>query len=267
MHVSFIGGGNMGEAIIASLLNKKVVSPAEVVVSDINLERLDYLYEKYGVNTTGKNVLALNEADVVLLAVKPQILATVMEELKGKLKYSQLLLSIVAGAGTEKLRNGLDHKKIVRSMPNTPAQIGEGMSVWRATKEVTKLQKGQTRSILRVMGQEIEVSDEKYIDMATAVSGSGPAYVFYFIESFISAAEKLGWTTQDAEKLVMQTLQGSVHLLIKSGSRPAELRKAVTSPGGTTAAAIGQLEKENFRNIVGRAVEAAYNRAKELGHP
>lgn len=265
MHISFIGGGNMGEAIIASLLNKKVVSPAEVAVSDVNPARLDYLYEKYGVNTTGNNILALEEADVVVLAVKPQILAGVLTELKGKLKSSQLLLSIVAGAGIQKLRSGLGHAKIVRSMPNTPAQIGEGMTVWTATKEVTRLQKGQARSILRVMGQEIEVGNDDYIDMATAVSGSGPAYVFYFVESFIDAAEKLGWTPAEAEKLVVQTLNGAARLLQKSEKRPADLRRAVTSPGGTTAAAIAQLENDNFRDVLINAVAAAYTRAKELG--
>ena len=264
MHIFFIGGGNMAEAIIASLLNKKVVSPSEIAVSDVLPARLDYLYEKYGVETCTNNLAGLSNADVVVLAVKPQILSQAMSDLKGKLT-SQLVLSIVAGASLEKIRAGLGHKKIVRSMPNTPAQIGMGMTVWIAAPEVTKLQCGQARSILRVMGQEIKVDDEKYLDMATAVSGSGPAYFFYFIEAFIAAAEKLGWSSEDAAKMVIQTAAGAVELVQKSGKKPAELRKAVTSPGGTTAAAIAQMEKDNLTDLISRAVEAAHLRAQELG--
>ena len=265
MHIAFIGGGNMGEAIMAALLHKRITSPAEITVSDVSPTRLDYLYEKYGVNTTANNVPGIAGADVVVLAVKPQILPAVLAEMSGALQTNQLLLSIVAGARIAKIRNGLKHKKIIRSMPNTPAQIGEGITVWTATEEVTQLQKGQARAILKVMGQEIEVDDEKYLDMATAVSGSGPAYVFYFVETFIQAAVKIGWSPEIAEKLVMQTLLGSAHLLHKSDKKPADLRRAVTSPGGTTAAAISRLEKEDYAAIMTGAVEAAYNRAKELG--
>jgi pyrroline-5-carboxylate reductase len=265
MHITFIGGGNMGEAIMAALLRKKVVAPDQITVSDVNAERLDVLYERYGVNTTGVNAIAIAPADVIVLAVKPQVLDSLLAELKGKIKTSQLVLSIIAGARIEKIRRGLAHKKIIRSMPNTPAQIGEGMTVWTATPEVTRAQKGSGCAILRVMGQEIEADDEKYLDMATAVSGSGPAYVFYFVESMIEAAVKLGFSREQAEKLVRQTVTGSVHLLQKSDKTPADLRKAVTSPGGTTFAAITQFEKDDFQGIVFKAVEAAHNRAKELG--
>jgi pyrroline-5-carboxylate reductase len=265
MHIAFIGGGNMGEAIIASLLRKKVTSPAEITVSDVSPGRLDYLYEKYGVTTTANNSLAVAQADVIVLSVKPQILPGVLVEMKGKLKSSQLVLSIAAGVSIAKIRSGLDHKKIIRSMPNTPAQIGEGMTVWNATREVTKLQKGQARSILKLMGEEIEADDEKYLDMATAVSGSGPAYVFYFIEALAAAGVKVGLSPEVAGKLVMQTISGATHLLQKSGKTPADLRKAVTSPGGTTAAAIARFEEGDFAGLVAKAVEAAHNRAKELG--
>jgi pyrroline-5-carboxylate reductase len=265
MKITFIGGGNMGEAILAALLLKKVVTPDEINVSDINPSRLDYLYEKYGVNTLGNNKISIRETEVVILAVKPQVLPAIMDEIKGHFKPSQLVLSIIAGVGIGKLRNGLDHRKIVRSMPNTPAQISEGITVWTATPEVTKAQKGTARAILKVMGQEIEVNDEKYLDMATAVSGSGPAYIFYFVESLIKAAEKLGLTSEIAEKLVKQTIIGSVHLMQKSDKTPGELRRAVTSPGGTTAAALMILDTENYQGLIERAITAAYNRARELG--
>jgi len=265
VRITFIGGGNMGEAILAALLRKKVVTPDEITVSDINPNRLDDLYEKYGINVTGNNTLAVADAEVIILAVKPQILASLLAELNGKLTTSQLVISIVAGASVATIRKGLGHRKVVRTMPNTPAQISEGMTVWTATPEVTRTQKGTARAILKVMGQEIEVDDEKYINMATAVSGSGPAYVFYFVESLTEAAVKLGFSREDAEKLVQQTVIGSVHLMQKSDKKPAELRKAVTSPGGTTFTAITQLERDGFQGLVFKAVESAHKRAIELG--
>jgi len=154
-----------------------------------------------------------------------------------------LIISIIAGKSINTISSCLAHQSIVRSMPNTPAQIGEGMTVWTATSSVTPRQRRCAASILGVMGQEISVDDEKYIDMATAVSGSGPAYVFLFVESLIEAAVKLGFTPEVAQKLVMQTLLGSSHLLKTSGKSAQELRRMVTSPGGTTAEAIGVFEK------------------------
>jgi pyrroline-5-carboxylate reductase len=150
-------------------------------------------------------------------------------------------------------------------MPNTPAQIGEGISVWTATSEVTEPQKKRVSSILGTMGREIYVDDEKYLDMATAVSGSGPAYFFLFVESLIESAVKIGLSQDVAEALVLQTMLGSGHLIQKSGKSPAELRRMVTSPGGTTAEALLQFEKSQFNDLVQQAVTAAYNRAKELG--
>ena len=265
MRVTFIGGGNMGEAIMGALLRKKVVTPEEITVSDISPTRLDDLFDKLGVNVTLNNSFAVTGAEVIILAVKPQVLSAVLEELNGKLAPSQLVLSIVAGAATARLRKGLGHAKIIRSMPNTPAQIGEGITVWKSTREVTKTQKGIARAVFNVMGMEIEVADEKYLDMATAVSGSGPAYVFYFVESLIEAAVKLGFSRDNAVILVLQTVNGSIHLMQKSDKTPAELRKAVTSPNGTTFAAITRLEKDDFQGLLYKAIEAAYSRAKELG--
>ena len=265
MKIAFIGGGAMGESMLSAVLDKGLSTPEEVRVSDIKEERRQHLKQKYGVTVTEDNRGAADKADIVVLAIKPQNLAEVTSNLSGQLKPSQLLLSIIAGAKINTLCQGLNHRPIVRVMPNTPAQIGEGISVWTATAEVTELQKQWASSILGTMGEEIYVDNEKYLDMATAISGSGPAYFFLFVESLIESAVKIGLSPDVAEKLVLQTMLGSGHLLQKSDKSPAELRRMVTSPGGTTAAALLQFEKGGFSDLVRQAVTAAYNRAKELG--
>ena len=211
------------------------------------------------------NLGALSGSDVVVLAIKPQNLVGVMAELSGQLEPAQLVLSIIAGARIDTLRRGLKHSCVVRAMPNTPAQIGEGMSVWTATDEVNEQQKAWASSILGAMGREIYVDDEKYLDMATAVSGSGPAYVFLFMESLVNAAVDIGLPQDIAQELVLGTVLGSGHFAQKSDKELAELRRMVTSPGGTTAEALLQFEKGKFADLVKRAVKAAYNKAKELG--
>jgi pyrroline-5-carboxylate reductase len=265
MKIAFIGGGNMGEAILAAVVSKGLSKPQEITVSDVSEARCNYLKEKFRVVVTLDNRSAVTNAEIIILAIKPQILSAVLSDLNQHIKPGQLVLSIIAGARIKTISDGLNHQKVVRSMPNTPAQIGEGITVWTANPEVTESQKKQAKAILGVMGQEIYVDDEKFLDMATAVSGSGPAYVYYFVESLIEAAVKQGFPADVAEKLVMQTLAGTAHLLQKSGKKPAELRRAVTSPGGTTAAAIAQLEKGDFKRLIIQAIDAAYRRARELG--
>jgi len=265
MRIAFIGGGSMGEAILAAIIGKGLGLPKEIIASDLSESRRNYLKDKYKITVTPDNRLAIIDADVIILAVKPQTLSAVLNELNKHLKPVQLVLSIIAGARLKTISEGLSHQKIVRSMPNTPAQIGEGMTIWVAAPEVTASQKKLAKAILGAMGQEIYVDDEKYLDMATAVSGSGPAYVFYFVEAFNEAAVKIGLSRDVAEKLAVQTFVGATHLLLKSGEKPADLRRAVTSPGGTTVAAITQLEKGDFAGLVAQAVEAAFKRAQELG--
>jgi len=263
--IAFIGGGNMGEAMLSAILDKGISQSSAISVSDIDDARRQYLAQKYGVTATSSNRLATEKSEVVILAIKPQNLSEVIAELKGQLKPPQLVLSIIGGARIDTLRTGLNHNCIVRVMPNTPAQIGEGISVWTATAEVTEQQKGWTSSILEAMGKEIYVDDEKYIDMATAVSGSGPAYVSLFVESLVDAAVHIGLPREMAQELVLQTVLGSGHFIQKSGKPPAELRRMVTSPGGTTAAALLQFQKGKFTDLVKQAVKAAYDRARELG--
>ena len=265
MKIGFIGGGNMAEAMLSAILNRKLATADEIIVSDVDANKRLKLQQKYHINVTGDNCQAVQGREIIILAIKPQVLADVSNGLKGRLQRSQLLISILAGKSISTLGTSLDHRCIIRSMPNTPAQIGEGISVWTATPEVTAAQKKWAASILGVMGTEIYADDEKYVDMATAVSGSGPAYVFLFIESMAAAAVKLGFTQEVAQNLVIQTLLGAGHLLQKSCKTPQELRRMVTSPGGTTAEAIAAFEKGGFGELVEKAVFAAYDKARKLG--
>ncbi len=265
MKVSFIGGGAMGEAVLSAILSKGLSTPKDICVSDIKPERRQYLAGKYKVLVTDSNREAIGKGEIIVLAIKPQNLAEVMTELKGQFQPKQLVISIIAGARLDTLCQELAQQAVVRVMPNTPAQVGEGMSVWIATPEVTEEQKKQAGAILGSMGKEIYVADEKYLDMVTAISGSGPAYFFLFVEALVDSAVQIGLPHNIAEQLVLQTLIGATELLKKSGKSSAELRKQVTSPSGTTAAALAQFEKGAFNNLVRQAVVAAYNRAKELG--
>lgn len=255
----------MGEAIIKSLLESKICLPADISASDISESRLQYLKKQYGIVVTAGNREAVSGREVIVLAVKPQNINKVLADLRGSLKPSQLILSIAAGVKISKIRRGTGHQKIVRVMPNMPAQIGLGISGWTATREVGGEQKRKAKKILGAMGKEIYFSKEGDLDMVTAISGSGPAYLFYFAESLIDAAAGLGLKRNDAESLVIQTVLGAAQLMDKSGKAPAELQRDVTSKGGSTERAIGVFEKSDLAGIVSKAVKAAYQRAKELG--
>ncbi len=255
----------MGQAMLSAILNRGLATPPNIAVSDKNKERLKQLKGDFSVYITEDNLKAAARGDVVVLTIKPQDLADVMAELKGHLNPEQLVLSIVAGKGIKTLNQGLKHKAIVRAMPNTPAQIGRGMTVWTATAAVTEKQTASAISILGAMGEEIYVEDESVIDMATAVSGSGPAYVFLFMEALIDAAVDIGLPPDIARELVLQTVTGSAEYAAKSDKGLAQLRQMVTSPGGTTAEALEVFKKGGFSALVKQAIAAAYERAKQLG--
>ena len=265
VQLAFIGAGAMGEALIGGLLAAGRVAPGQLTATDARPERLEEMRGKFEVQTGADNRAAARAGDVVVLAVKPQVLPAVLAELRGAIRGEALVLSIVAGATIESIAAGVEHRGVVRTMPNTPAQIGEGMTVWTATPEVSPAQRAQAQAIVGAFGRELYVTDERFLDMATAVSGSGPAYAFLFIEAFIDAAVHLGWPRPQARELVMQTLRGSVLFAERSAAHPAELRSQVTSPGGTTAAAVHRLEKGALRTAVSEAVRAAYERSVELG--
>ena len=262
--IAFIGPGAMAEAIIAGLLRKELAKPEDIIASGPREERGAELNQRYGINTTTDNADAASHADVVVLSVKPQRLSDVMKGLKG-IRPEALVLSVIAGASLKKIGSGLKHKAVVRSMPNTPGQIGEGITVWTASKEVTEEQQEIARQVLGALGDEVFVEEENYLDMATAISGNGPAYVFLFTEALIDAGVHLGFPRRIAEQLVLQTIKGSASFYEQAGRHPATLRNQVTSPGGTSAEALYYLEKAGFRTAISRAIWAAYQRSVELG--
>lgn len=261
----FIGSGAMGEAMIGGLLNKKAVQTSQLIGSDPTEQRRHYVASRFGIAVTNNNSEAVQGAQIVILSVKPQVLPVVLRELKGKVAADALVLSIVAGARASSIAQALAHPAVVRSMPNTPAQVGEGMTVWTATPKVSATQREQAAAILKALGKEIYVEDEKFLDMATAVSGTGPTYVFLMMEALMDAAVHLGFSRVIARDLVVQTVLGSAIYARDSQSHMAELRNMVTSPGGTSAEAIYQLEKGSMRTVLSKAVWAAYQRSVTLG--
>ncbi|MHB8395271.1 MAG: pyrroline-5-carboxylate reductase [Candidatus Dormibacteria bacterium] len=259
-----VGTGAMAEAMVAGLLRRQLIAPSQVICSHPRKARRDQLSAELTVQVTDSNVAASAGADVVILAVKPQVLARVMPELAGGIAPGALVVSIVAGAATAVLSRGLQHPAIVRAMPNTPAQIGSGITVWYGTAEVNDRGVATTRQLLSALGQEFQVGDESLVAMATAVSGTGPTYTFLFLEAMIDAAVHLGFARHVARRLVVGTVLGSAEFAAQSDRHVAELRDMVTSPGGTSAAALAQLERGRFRTVVGDAVWAAYSRTLEL---
>jgi pyrroline-5-carboxylate reductase len=263
--IVFLGPGVMAEAIASGLLGRAGVRPEQITMSGPRPGRLEELRARHGVGSSSNNRAAAAEADVVVLSVKPQTLVSVLEEIRGGIPAQALAISIVAGARLAQLREGTGHPAWARSMPNTPGQIGAGITVWTATPETAPKQRNMARAILEALGQEVYVEDEDYLDMATALSGTGPAYVYLFMEAMVDAGVHLGFPRRLAEQLVVQTVKGSVAFYEHSPSHLARLRNQVTSPGGTSAAALYYLEKAGFRTAVSRAIWAAYERSSQLG--
>ncbi|HET6890295.1 MAG TPA: pyrroline-5-carboxylate reductase [Pyrinomonadaceae bacterium] len=276
--LAFIGCGVMAEAIIAGLLNNQLIKPEQIVGSHPRSERREELEQKYGIRLVENNAEAVSlvqspinvpatdpSSSIVFLTVKPQRLGAILSQLKGTLRKAQLVVSIVAGARIETLIKDLMHESMVRAMPNTPTQVGEGMTVWTTTPAVTEAQQMQIRTILGALGRELHVEEEKMIDMATALSATGPTYTFLMMEALIDAGVHLGFSRHVAQELVLQTMLGSIIFARESMKHPAELRNMVTSPGGTSAEAIYQMEKGSLRTVLSKAVWAAYQRTITLG--
>ncbi len=263
--MTIIGPGVMAEAIIIGMIKKKIIKAENILAAGPNSDRLHELEIKYRIQSQQDNAKAIQNANVIILSVKPQKLPAVMRELHGKLPQDALVISIVAGATIESLTTGMDHPCVVRAMPNTPAQVGEGMTVWTKSQQTKAAHQELAQRILAALGREIFVEEETYIDMATAVSGTGPAYVFLFLEAMIDSGVHLGLPRRIAEEMVMQTIKGSIAFYNQNDSHPARLRNQVTSPGGTSATAIYYLEKMGFRTAISRAIWAAFTRSQELG--
>lgn len=263
--IVFIGPGVMAEAMIQGLIDQEVAPAGSLAASGPNAERVAALQEAYGLTPHTDNAASVEAADVVVLSIKPQRMARVLVGLRGAIPPTALVLSIVAGAPIDKIVSGLGHASVVRAMPNTPAQIGEGITVWTAAPQVTPEQREMASRILGALGDEIFMEEENYLDMATALSGTGPAYVFLFMEAMVDAGVHMGFPRRIAEQLVAQTMRGSVDFYMKTPVHLARLRNQVTSPGGTSAAALYYLEKAGVRTAISRAIWAAYERSVELG--
>lgn len=264
MKLGFVGGGLMGEAILAGALQKKLTAAGDIAVSEIVPARREHLASTYGVRAEESADAAL-AADIVVLAVKPQEFSKASAALVGRLGAHQAVMSIMAGVRIDTIRTAMGHDAVARAIPNTAAQVGESMTVWTASPEVPEESRESIRNLLAVLGQELYVADEKYVDMATAVSSSGPAYVFLVMEAMIDAAVHIGLRRDQAETMVKQTLYGSALYARESDRHPAVLRNEVTSPGGTTAEALRVLEEAALRAAFTDAIEAAFDKAKALG--
>ncbi len=264
LRVGIVGSGVMAEAIISCVLDHALLQGTQIVCSHPRNERMEELSDRYGVQTVASNVQAVADADIVLIAVKPQTLHHLMAELSGNLRDTQTVISVVAGASTAILSKGLSHTAVVRCMPNTPAQIGKGVTVWYATADVKAAARLHTQMLLATLGHELEVDDERLVSMATAISGTGPTYLFLFLEALTDAAVHLGFPRRVARQLVLETVEGSAAFARGSNRHFAELRDMVTSPGGTSAAALYELERGQLRTVLSDAVRAAYDRTLEL---
>ena len=267
--LSFIGCGVMAESIVAGLLREKMIAPTQIGASHPRVERRAELESKYGIKVFAANAEAANafpdSESIVILCVKPQRFGGVLKELTGAIKPEQLVISIVAGAGIDVISETLNNHLVVRAMPNTPSQIGAGMTAWTCSPDVEEDHKKQVKMLLSALGKELFVETENMIDMATSLSATGPTYIFMVMEAMTDAGVHLGFSREISKELVQQTMLGSVQFAIESQKHPAELRNMVTSPGGTSAEAIYQMEKGALRTVLSKAIYGAYKRAVELG--
>jgi pyrroline-5-carboxylate reductase len=263
--LAFIGCGAMAEAMVSGLLIKELVSPEQIVASNPREERVQELVGRYAIRATTSNQEAASGASIVIVAVKPQFFGEVVEDLQSVLDPSTLVLTIVAGVKMRRVADGLATPKVVRVMPNTPGQIGRGISVWTATGAVDDAEYDRTRAILSALGSEVYVTHEDELDMATALSGTGPSYVFLFMEALVDAGVHMGFSRRVATRLVSETIIGSVEYAASTTDHLAKLRNQVTSPGGTSTEAIYQLERGRLRTVLTDAVWAAYRRSVQLG--
>lgn len=263
--VAFLGSGVMAEAMIKGLVTNKLLEGEQIIAADPRTDRGNELVARYGLRFMQDNAEAARAANIIVVATKPQVMNSVAKSVGNSARHASLILSILAGVRISTLAEGMQNPNVVRAMPNTPAQIGQGITVWTATQNVPELQREQAKALLGALGEDLFTEDEKFLDMATALSGTGPAYVFMFMEALIDAGVHMGFSRRDAERLVLQTIRGSVEYAIQSDTHPAPLRNQVTSPGGTSAAAIYELERGGMRTVIADAVWAAYKRSVELG--
>lgn len=262
--IGIIGAGKMGGALIEGILRAKLVSPRDIIVSDTDRKRLQTLKERFGLETTSRNKKAA-EAETVIMAVKPQVVGEVIDDIAGILKSSTLLISIAAGISIGFIEKRLGKEgRIIRAMPNTPAMIGEGVTALAAGKKATEEDMNRAKGIFEAVGKVVVVKEE-LMDAVTGLSGSGPAYVFTIIEALADGGVQMGLDRATARLLAAQTVLGAAKLVLTSDLHPAELRDMVTSPGGTTIAGLRALEEGKIRAALMAAVEQATRRSHTLG--
>lgn len=263
--IAIIGCGTMGEATVRGLLRRRLVPAGKLVASHPRGERREQLATRHGIRCVADNAEAARDATVVVLAVKPQIVREVMAELNGAVRPEQLVVSLAAGVTVGTIEQALGARRVVRVMPNTPGQIGRGISVWTDGEGVRDEGREKARTLLSALGAEEHVTHEGELDMATALSGTGPAYAFMFMEALIEAGVHMGFSRRVASRLVFETMAGAVEFAAQSPVHLAKLRNQVTSPGGTTAEACYHLERGRLRTVLSDAVWAAYRRSVQLG--
>jgi len=264
--IGFIGSGNMAEALMRGLLTSKACAPQDILISDVRPERLRELADRYGVTACDSNAQAVGRADTVILSVKPQVMSDALQSIQGSVRAGTLFISIAAGVRVAKIAAALGDVPIIRVMPNTPALVGEGASALFANEQAQPLLH-RALAICAAVGKAVVVQDEDLIDAVTAVSGSGPAYFFFLMEAMVETAIALGLPPDVAKDLVLQTAKGAGRLAVeadKNGESPAVLRRKVTSPHGTTEAAIKVFEAHDFRGLVSQALRRAAERSREL---
>ncbi len=262
--VAFIGAGNMGEALIRGLLAARTVSPARIIAADVRAERREFLVKTFGVQAIDDNAEAVKAADIVLLAVKPQQMGEVLAGFKSVMTGSKLIVSIAAGVNTARIERELGGKaRVVRVMPNTPVLVGAGAAALAKGTYATDEDLVTVESIFGAVGISVRV-EEKLLDAVTALSGSGPAYVFYVTEAMIKAGVAAGLDEAVAKRLAIQTVYGAGKLLVESKDEPESLRRNVTSPGGTTEAALKVMNDRKLEEIFAEAIKAAEKRSREL---
>ncbi|WP_213819022.1 pyrroline-5-carboxylate reductase [Garciella nitratireducens] len=263
--IGFIGAGNMAKAMIGGILQAKILPPEKVFLSNPHKEKLEAMKKEFGVQITLDNKEVAQRADILVLSVKPYLYSKVIQEIKDEIQQHTILVNIAAGVSIESIEQTFAKKvKVVRVMPNTPAQVGEAMSCVCVNKEVTKEELQEVMDIFHSFG-EVEVIDENLMDVATGVSGSSPAYVYLFIEALADGAVLEGMPREKAYKLAAQAVLGSAKMVLESKEHPAKLKDQVCSPGGTTIEAVACLEKNYFRSTVIQAVQTATQKSKEMG--
>ena len=263
--LGFVGAGVMAEVMIAGLLEEGVLPSQRILASNRRAERSGELAERYGIRCSQDNLGIAEQADVLVLSVKPQTLPKILPQLAGRLRPQTMVLSIIAGASLSVLKKGLQHDRVARCMPNLPCRIRRGMTVWYAPKGTAAADLQRIQAILGVMGEEVRVTEESHVDMATAVNGTGPAIVAQFVKAMLEAATYIGEPRTVARETVLATLAGTAEMIRASDAHVAQLIDEVTSPGGTTSRALQVLKQGRFSAVITESIDAAYQRTVELG--